>query len=550
MAWPRRNAPHVGLVAALAAAAALLIALGWPLTFFQDTWAILLERPGLSADSLLRPHNEHLVVFQVALEKLLIKVFGMTSSHPEMLVMTGTLLASAALLFAYVRRRVDPWLALMATVLLLFLGAAWQVQLWPFEIEFSAPIAAGLGVLLLLEREDARSDAGACLLMILGLGFGSLGLSFVFAAAVDVFLKRGRRGWGRAWIVIVPLVLYAVWYVGWGRDAEHHLTLHNIFLSPQYLFNGLAAAVGSLSGLDTIGVSGQGDPTWGRPLLIVVIGLAIYWQRRRPGVSATFWPIVAAALSYWLLAAFNFIPGREATSSRYIYAGAVFVILLAAELLRGVRVSRQGLLIAGAVTLLAVAPNLAEMKDGADFLKEQSVLTRADTAAIEIASRTIEPSFALSPEIAGTPSLININAEKFLPVAREDGSPAYSPQELTEAPAAGQRQADIVLSQALPLATDTRPGSLRPASDRENCVEVGGAAPGQEVRLSPGKTRIEVAPGGQAGFSLRRFAVGEYPVPTAGAPGESTTILEIPKDRAPQPWYLLVEAAQTAWVCR
>jgi hypothetical protein len=550
MAWQRRNAPYVGLVAALAAAAALLIALGWPLTFFQDTWAILLERPGFSADSLLRPHNEHLVVFQVALEKLLIKVFGMTSSHPEMLVMTGTLLASAALLFAYVRRRVDPWLALMATVLLLFLGAAWQVQLWPFEIEFSAPIAAGLGVLLLLDREDARADAWACLLMIIGLGFGSLGLSFVFAAAVDVFLKRDRRGWGRAWIVIVPLVLYAVWYVGWGRDAEHHLTLHNILLSPQYLFNGLAAAVGSLSGLDTIGVSGQGDPTWGRPLLIVLIGLAVYWQRRRPGVATTFWPVVVASLSYWLLAAFNFIPGREATSSRYIYAGAVFVILLAAELLRGVRVSRQGLLIAGAVTLLAVAPNLTEMKDGANFLKEQSVLTRADTAAIEIASHTVEPSFALTPEIAGTPSLININAEKLLPVARENGSPAYSPQELTEAPASGQRQADIVLSQALPLATDTRPGSLRPASGRENCVEAGGSAPGQEVRLSPGKTRIEVAPGGQAGFSLRRFAVGEYPVPTAGAPGESTTILEIPRDKAPQPWYLLVEAAQTAWVCR
>lgn len=549
MAWPRRNAPYVGLVVALAAAAALLIALSWPLTFFQDTWAILLERPGLSANSLLRPHNEHLVVFQVALEKLLIKVFGMTSSHPEMLVMTGTLLASAALLFAYVRHRVDPWLALMAAVLVLFLGAAWQVQLWPFEIEFTAPIAAGLGVLLLLDREDRFGDAWACLLLVVGLGFGSLGLSFVFAAAVDVFLKRDRRGWGRVWIVVVPLFLYVVWYVGWGRDAEHHLTLHNVLLSPQYLFNGLAAAVGSLSGLDTIGVSGQGDATWGRPLLIALIGLAVYWQRRRPGVSITFWPVTAAALSYWLLAAFNFIPGREATSSRYVYAGAVFVILLAAELLRGVRVSRQALLIAGAVTLLAVAPNLVEMKDGADFLKEQSVLTRADTAAIEIASRTVQPSFALTPEIAGTPSLININAEKFLPVARDNGSPAYSPQELTKAPAAAQRQADIVLSQALPLSTETIHRNFGKA-DSGTCQTVTpGASPTGGIPLSPGMTRIEISPGPEATFKLRRFAASEFPVPTAGAPGGSITLLRIPADRATQRWHLQVEAQQLIRVC-
>lgn len=549
MAWQKGNAPTFLLGAALLAAAALLIALGWEMTFFQDTWAVLLERPGFTADSLLHPHNEHLLAFQVALEKLLIELFGMDSAHPEMLVMTAALLAAGWLLFLYVRRRVGPWPALFAAVLLLFFGAAWQVLLWPFELVFPVPIAAGIGMLLMLDRNDRRGDVLACLLLILAIGFGSLGLSFALAALVDVALKHRRRGWGRLWVPFVPVFLFGLWYLGWGQEAESHLTLDNVLLAPQYVFNSAAAAVGTLTGLDSIGTNGLGESRWGRPLLVALIALAVFGLRRRPGgLPETFWPVAAAALSYWLLAAFNYIPGREPGSSRYVYAGAALLLLVAAELLRGVRFSPRALWIGGALTLLALGPNLVQLRDGANWLKEQSVLTRADTAAIEIAERTVDPSFTLTPEIAGTPSLINVDAAEYLPAVREHGSPAYTPAELAEAPAVGRRQADIVLSLALPLETrlvsDLPEGYVGP----KGCVEVGGGA-AAEVELGPGPARIEVAPGPQAELSLRRFATGEYPVRTEGAPGDSLTILRIPADKAPQPWYLLVESTQPAWVC-
>ena len=70
------------------------------------------------------------------------------------------------------------------------------------------------------------------------------------------------------------------------------------------------------------------------------------------------------------------------------------------------------------------------------------------------------------------------------------------------------------------------------------------------MQLAPGLTRIEVAPGPHADFSLRRFARGGYPVATEGAPGQSTTLLRIPRDRAPQPWFLQVSAIQQTRVCR
>ena len=545
MAWPRRNGPVAGLLLALVAAGTLLIALGWSLTFFQDTWAFLLERPGLTSDSLLTPHNEHLVVFQVALEKLLVEIFGMTSARPEMLVMTATLLGCAALLFVYVCRRVGPWPALMAAVLLLFLGSGWQVQLWAFEIEFTMPLLCGLAMLLLLDRDDPAADAWSCLLLIVGIGFGSLGLSFAAAALVDVFLKRRQRGWGRIWFVVVPLLFYAAWYVGWGRDAEHHLTLRNILDSPPYVFDGFASSVGSLAGLSTTPVVGVGQPEWGRPLLVALAVLAALGLRRRP-LPATFWPVAAAAFSFWLLAAFNYIPGREATSLRYVYAGSAFSLLLAAELLRGVRFSSRALLIGAALVVVVVMPNLVQMKDGANWLEEQSALTRADIGAMEIAERTISPDFVLSPEVAGTGSLINVDAAELFPAVEEHGSPGYSPGELAEAPLNARHYADVVLSRALPLSVEVHEGGLRRTSPVSKCVE---QAPGGEVELEPGVSRVEVAPGEEAILELRRFAEGEYPVATEGSPGGSTTVLRIPRDKATRPWYLHVEADQMVRVC-
>ena len=81
-------------------------------------------------------------------------------------------------------------------------------------------------------------------------------------------------------------------------------------------------------------------------------------------VLPRFWPVAAAALSSWLLAAFNAMPGREAYQNRYLYAGGLFILLLATELLRGVRIGRNVLLVAGVVTVAAVSSNLVQFREG------------------------------------------------------------------------------------------------------------------------------------------------------------------------------------------
>ena len=544
----RRDWPALLLALALVGAAVLILVLTAHLTFFADCWEFLMNRRDFSAGALLEPHNEHIVLIPVLIMQASLRLFGMSSARPEFVLLTIALLGAASLLFVYVRRRLGPWPALFAAVIVLFLGPAFEVLLWTFEISYVGSILFGLAMLLALEQGSRRGDAVACASLLLCFGFSSLGIAFSVAAVVAIGLGP-RRDWGRrAFVVVVPVLLFAVWYAGWGHDAESHLTLHNVLASPRYVAETVAVSVGAVFGLGTDPATGSSDPVWGRAILVaLVVGLA-YRFRRRPGIPAGVWPIAAAAVTNWFLTAFNFIPGREATASRYQYIGAFFVLMILANLLQGVRLGRRALLLGAGATVLIVATNLVVLKQGKNFFQDQTTLTRADTAALEIARGTVDPEFALTPEVAGTPSLIDISAGRYFEAADEYGSPAYTPAELAAAPALGRKQADAVLAQALPISVRTRLGAYA-ASAAAGCVEAGGEAAVPEVMLAPGTTRIEVAPGPAAAFSLRRFATGEFPVKTEGAPGGSETLLTIPRDRARQPWYLQVEASQSVLVC-
>jgi hypothetical protein len=535
----------------MAVSAVVLIALGWRLTFFQDVWDVLIGRQSWSAHDLLVPHNEHLIVFQAIVEKLFVEIFGMRNAHPEMIFMTATLLASAGLVYVYVKRRLGGWVALLIAVLLLFFGEAWEILLWPFEMEFSAPFAAGMGMLLVLEREDKRGDIWGTVLLVLAVGFGSLGVSFIFAAFAQIAAASRERGWKRLWIVAIPAVLYLAWYAKYGHDAEHHVTLDNILNSPAYVFEGVGAGFASVLGLSNAPLTGAVPISpWAPALAVAAIGLAVWGQIRRPGLPRTFWPIAAAAVSFWLLASFNFIPGREASSVRYVYADGGFVLLMAVELFaaQGIHLGKKAIWVGAVILVLALGPNIAKLHDGYSYLKEQTLFTRADTGAMDIASETMSPEFYLTPEISGT-ATFTVGGQTYKEAVEKWGSPGYSPAEIAAAPAPAGHLADTVLASALPLSTETElEGFDSSATGDSGCTAVPPGGP--EVALLPGKTKIEVGPGGSAELSLRRFATGEYPVPLSSAPGGSVMTLNVPKDKAPEySWFLHVVASQGVWVC-
>jgi hypothetical protein len=548
---PGRNAALALLGVAMLGSAVLLLVYGSGLAPFQDSWEFLMNRREFTLDAFMAPHNEHIVVIPVAIEQVLLRLFGMGSTTPEFVALVVSVLAAAALVFVYVRRRLGPWPALMAAIVLLFLGPAWQDLLWPFEIGFVGSVAFGVAMLLALERDDRRGDIVACVCAAVSIGFSSLGVAFAVGAAVDVLQKRRSRGWRRTYVAAVPLLLYAAWYAGWGHDAQGHISLHNVLVSPAYVFEGLSASVDSALALATIAGEAVGRSTWGPVVLVALVLLTAYAKLRKPGFSPRLWPVLAAAATFWFLAAFNAFPGREAYQSRYLFAGVTFVLLIAAGLLDGARPGNRALLAAGAVTLVVAGFNLTPLREGRDFLREQTTLTRSDLAAIEIARRTVDPAFELTPEVAGTSFLPEIRAGEYLRAVDEYGSPAYTPAELADADEAGRVQADVVLANALPVTIAAGANIRGQGSPRERCATLGGRAwpNALPMSLSPGTTMVALATGDAGTLRLRRFASGAYPLETALA-GGSVTRLRIPRDTAARSWLLQVEAQQPATVCR
>lgn len=546
------EAPQIALIVLIAAATILLLFIATKLTFTLDTWDFLMNRRSPSVDSLLQPHNEHIVLVPVLLEELLVAVFGMSSAFPEYALMTVALMVTAVLLYVYAQRRVGAWPAVIAVALLLFAGAAWETILWPFEICFVGPILFGIAMLLALDREDARGDLLACVFLAIAIAFNSLGVAFVAAAFVDVAIKGRSRGfWRRAWVFVVPALLYFGWYEGWGHAATEGITFDNVLNAPRYMLDCLAANLEAMFGLARPGDASLG---WGRPLALLALVLVGVGQWLRPGFDRRLWAPLATLVLYFFLLALNHDAAREPNTSRYLYAGVAMLLLVGVNLLAGFRFEPILVAVAGGVALVAVIGGLGLLKYGAQYLHGQAVLTKTSLGAFEIARPVIDPNFVATPEVAGTASVLDVSAGSYYEAVDSEGSPAYTPAEIATAPDSGPHYADLQLAAMEELALEPREAGWSAAAPAGECVEVKPAegTGGTEVRLATGTNSIEVAPGAGATLYLRRFATGEFPVELGLLAGGSAATLKIPKDEAAAeyPWYLDVAAGEQARVCR
>ncbi len=540
------EAPPATILFAAAAAisAALLLLLGSRLTFLLDDWEFLIYRRGFNADAILAPHGENIAIGPVLVYKALLATLGMDSAFPFRVVSVAAFIASVAVLFVYLRRRIGDWAALAAAVAVLFLGAAWEDLLWPFQVGYFVSMGAGLGALLALERADRRGDLAAGALLTLSILFSSLGLPFLAGAAVAIGIGP-RDSWPRRWLVVaIPAAVFAIWYAGWGHEASSAVSGENIATAPLFLFDGFASSISSLLGLATPRDETSISPLdWGRPLLVAAVALAgwLLWRRWRvPG-----WLVVVAviAATFWLLAGINEKPGRDPLVSRYQYVGAIFVLLIAAELVRGGRLGRWGLAAVFAITALAVASNINYLDQSYRVYRSTSEIERADLAALDIARGVVGDGFVLSEEVAHT-AYVRIDAGPYFSAADAFGSPAYSEAELAAAPEPAREAADSVLAAALGLAVSSEPDLAG-----ESCVpapaEPGGAT---VVDVPPGGAVVEAPADAAATLRLRRFADRFTIGAGTLAPGDAEGI-RIPPDNSARPWQLELETTGTARVC-
>jgi hypothetical protein len=545
----RRLDPALLLAGAVLASAALLLAWGSRLTFLLDDWEFLLYRPGFTAHSILSPHGEHISIAPVLIYKALLATVGMSSSLPYLAVSVSFFLAASVLLFLYLRRRVDPWLALLATGIVLFLGPAFDDLLWDFQMGFNGSLACGLGALLLLERGDRRGDVWACALLTAGVSFSSLGLPFIAAACVDVGWRDDRLR--RLYIVAVPAVFYLAWWAGWGHTADTAISLRNAADTPKFIFDAAAGVFAALFGQVHLGTDADAAGLdRGRVLLVAALALGLWRGYRMGRIRRELWIALTLLAAFWILAGLNVKPGRGPTESRYLLPGAVFVLMIAAELLRGVRVPTTAIVVAYVLGAAIAFANVRLLHDAYVAYRNTSDLIRADLGALEIARGRMLFPIRLDEDIADT-GYVAVNSRLFLSAADSYGSPADSPAEIAAAPEPARVAADKVLAKAMsivlappggpPPASGPPPELIGPAGVRArragSCLRID-ASRGAILRLPPQGVLVRTQRQSDVELRLRRFATSSFPATVPILATGETGVLRIPTDRSSEPWEL------------
>jgi hypothetical protein len=514
------------LLAGAAMLASGILLLHWlgRLTFWRDEWDFLLHRRSWSPGTFLHPFAEQLLAIPTLTYRALVTTFGMESALPFQVTAVLLFLLSAGLLFIYVRRRAGEWLALAAILPILFLGPSWDDLLFPFQMALFGCVACGIAALLALERRDRAGDLVAMALLIVALLFFALGIPFVAAATVELALSRER--WRRAYVVVVPTLLWLLWYAGWGHDAHTFISFHNAANAPSYVLDGLASSLATLVGLGlALGDFQTGALDWGRPLLVLAVGLAGWrlYQLRRP--SGRLLGVIVLLLGFWSLTALNTNPLAPATAGRYQYLGIVLMVLVAAELVRGMEVRRWAVAGVVAVAAAAALTNAVRLRDAAHGLAVIAQQQRGGLGALELARGQVDPGFKLTEENSGVEYLGFLDADSYFSAIDAYGSPAYTPTELDTASEPARVSADMVSAAALAV------GLVPAGAERRRCED---GLPSSTVVPSQGLVLVARVPGVQA--SLRRYATRSSPVALGALPPNSPELLRIEPDRSARPW--------------
>jgi hypothetical protein len=531
------TSPTVALAAICLAAAAVIVALGVRLNFFNDDWYFLLQRPGMEShgglDVLLAPHNGSMGFAVAAAFKVLVAVFGMGSQWPYRLLVGLSWAALGAVVFAVVRERVPTPVALVIVAVVVFLGPAWEAMLFISSVNHVWALTFGLAALLALEADTPRRNALACALLVAAVACSNTGLALAVGAAVAVLTRRRPR---QLWIVVVPVAVYGAWWLGYGHTQPTGVTAAHITALPRYAFDSLSFGLASLLGLAHSQLpSAIADGHL--PAVLAIAALAVLLVRGgRPRVQALWF--ASALIAFWLFTGASAIPGRGANASRYQVTDAVLLLVLTAELVRGWRFPRPAVIAIGVAGLVILASNLIVLRDGYRFLRTDAAFAAADTGALQIARAHAAPTTWLLAPVAGDPYLSGITARRYFAQTAAHGTPHFdTPASLAAEPAAQRTAADGVLIAAAQIHAAIIGGTAEGPGCQTLSVN---PAARSTLDIAAGTTRIHSRGSTPLALFLSRFGPPASPHGVAFLPGGATESLTIPLDRAAQPWRLTI----------
>lgn len=531
------------LVALFVLAAGLQFYLRANIGFFLDDWYLVLLRDG-PGDWLL-PYNQHIIVLPSAIYELSLSVFGM-DALPLHLVALTLFLTSVFLLFLWLRPLVGEPASVLGSAIVLFLGAAAGDLVFAFQTGFFGSVVGGLGALILLRRDRTRDDLLACLLLVFSTLCSTLMVPFLVAALVALLYRQnGRPDVSRllrsSWIVLVPLGLYLIWWIGWNMDGSREASIENALRMPLYALAALGFAGASLTGLFPLRALVD-NYLWVLPGTAIALGF-VWILRRRGRVPPEFLIGLSAALSFWVLCGLNYTEARDFFTSRYQYPSVVFLLMMFAGAFKGLRPGSRQLRWLGLATAISVAINIAGLFYAFDhYYKRYEEKNLVNLAAIDLAWNTVEPDFRVGLGTDGSGSQVSAAAYKSA-VARY-GRPGFSESDFVNASSANRERLDQLLVTALPVRV-LRPSEVVP--DRNECRSLVADSTASQTLTVPSPF-LYLHSDGDVLIYLGRFSDGATAV--AWAIGKNHPIgYEIPADRSERPWRIGFRGSGKVTVC-
>jgi len=383
---PRRHGPNFdrwsGAMAAIAGVSFVTVLwLGRGMTFFWDEWDFIARRSLGDPSSWWLPHNEHWSTLPILVYRAMVETIGIGSYVPYLAVVGILHLAVVAAVYRLVRleTRSGP-LALGAGTLVALLGSGFENLFWGFQTGFVGATAVCLWAMVALhtdERRSARRMATATVLLVLAFATAGVAIAFGFGIGVALLCDPRRRR-DALWILI-PLVVWGLWYLAVGRAAGG---FDGYAIGPEtpgvvlhVLLGGFAGAGGSISGL---------GPQLGIVVIIIVAVVAFVRLRRGTLAPGCVGSIAALAFFYGLLGLTRGATEPEvAANPRFTYESGILLLVGIAALVGPIqwptrpRARLNWTATAAAVFVLALIFNVRLLLDGREVMLERADFTRA-----------------------------------------------------------------------------------------------------------------------------------------------------------------------------
>lgn len=548
-----RHSRSIGLGLLLVAMVMAVGLLVWALrntVFGTDEWSLMFNAQSDSISEIFDPWNGHLLAVGRLLAHLSLSVAGSSIWFLTALDIAGALVCSA-LVYVFARRRIGPILALIPGVIPLFFSGASTfygagIQFAPlFGVNAIFALNFGLAALLLIENNRRRDDIAACTMLCLSLATFSYGIAFLAGTAVAILL--GPERWRRAFVVAIPFVLYGAWRV-WASKrggTAGEVGAENVLLIPLYFSDSISAVGSGLFGLTPIVGRGpavsfvlqhQSLGSISLPLFLIVVEvLLITLIARALGTRGfkrvSLWPPLATLIALWSLQGLVVdIASRMPGDPRYLFAGAVLVGIVLAEIARGIRLSRWGVAAALAVTAAGVIANMPRFHEAKMLVDHETNVSRVSGTMIDLAGPNGDQSLVVARDLPGVSKAMWIGAGDYREFTRRYGSLDMPLDQLQSADGWLRVDADRILLRSLRLGL-----TPTPAQSAGSCVSV---AAGGEVAFDPGVAELRSKDG--AAIAIRRF--GDRSLPLGRIPAGGLRRLAIPADRAARiPWMLTSE---------